>query len=584
HIPAGYTYDKFFDYRLNPEHPPLVKMLSGIPLLTQNLKFPAESSAWQTDINGQWAAGSQFLYESGNDANQIIFLARIFPILITILLVIAVYFCGKEILGKWWALLPSLFIALSPNFLAHGHYVTTDVGAALGIFLSVFAFANFLTHPSKNNMLIAGLAFGLAQLIKFSAALLIPFFILLISIFYIHSVIRDINQTQPSARLKRFGIRFFRYFRATFIVFVVGYILVFLVYAVATWNYPVSKQVADIQAQVGNFNPHILVDATIWMAKTKVLKPFAEYSLGVIMVLQRSAGGNNAYFLGQLSSKGWWYYFPLIYLMKESLPILMVVFSALLLTLGDIFNNFKKGIKYASGKLNEYLNISFMEFSMLLFVIIYWAYSMKSPLNIGFRHLMPSLPFIYILSVKAVKKWITVLPQITPANYSDKLLFYIKWLKDASIKAIILFTLIIWFIITPLAIYPNFLSRYNELFGGTYNGHKYATDSNFDWGQDLNRLEKWVEENNIQKIAVDYFGGGSPKYSLGDKFEPWWSAKGNPKEIGIEWLAISVNSLRGSLATPVSGFNQNPEDKYSWLENPLSPTARAGASIFIYKL
>src|SRR3990167_1240914 len=67
HIPAGYGYVKFFDYRLNPEHPPLVKIISAIPLTFLDLNFPKEHASWQDDVNGQWTAGTQFFYESGND-------------------------------------------------------------------------------------------------------------------------------------------------------------------------------------------------------------------------------------------------------------------------------------------------------------------------------------------------------------------------------------------------------------------------------------------------------------------------------------------------------------------------------------
>ena len=42
------------------------------------------------------------------------------------------------------------------------------------------------------------------------------------------------------------------------------------------------------------------------------------------------------------------------------------------------------------------------------------------------------------------------------------------------------------------------------------DGYEYATDSNFDWGQDLKRLKIWLERIlNRKKIAVDYFGGES---------------------------------------------------------------------------
>ena len=88
HIPAGYGYVKYLDYRLNPEHPPLVKMLAALPLTLMDLDFPTGRPAWQSEVNGQWAAGAQFLYESGNDADQIVKWARVGPILLTLILII----------------------------------------------------------------------------------------------------------------------------------------------------------------------------------------------------------------------------------------------------------------------------------------------------------------------------------------------------------------------------------------------------------------------------------------------------------------------------------------------------------------
>ena len=84
HIPAGYGYVHNLDNRLNPEHPPLVKALAMLPVLFLNPTFPTNTAAWQTEINGQWDMGYQFLYNSGNDANAIIHTARIMPILLTI--------------------------------------------------------------------------------------------------------------------------------------------------------------------------------------------------------------------------------------------------------------------------------------------------------------------------------------------------------------------------------------------------------------------------------------------------------------------------------------------------------------------
>jgi hypothetical protein len=131
-------------------------------------------------------------------------------------------------------------------------------------------------------------------------------------------------------------------------------------------------------------------------------------------------------------------------------------------------------------------------------------------------------------------------------------------------------------------------------------------DSNYDWGQDLIRLQSWVNANpQVDKIAVDYFGGGDPEYYLGNKEVDWSSAQGNPATQGIHWLAVSVNTLEIASQPLIPGEARNASDTYSWLTalrasssgadtagtwlggdmgNVPMPDARAGTSIFIYHL
>ncbi len=568
HIPAGYSYVKYQDYRLNPEHPPLVKMIAGFPLLFQHLNFPTDKSSWTTDLNGQWDAGAQFLYEEGNNADQILYWARLGPIFLTILLIFFTYIFAREIIGRWWALLPTLFIGLSPNILAHGHYVTTDIGAALGMLFSVYWFLKYLFESSRKNLILAGVAFGLAQLLKFSAVLLVPYFFLVLIAF---------------ALVKN---NFWKKLLATIGIGLIGMLVIYAVYLFTVWNYPAQRQLMDTTITLGSFGFRPLANLDIWMAGNKVFRPLAQYLLGVLMVIRRSAGGNTGYFLGEISSAGHWQYFPAVFAMKEPLAILIIILLAFILSILDIFRSFQRGLKSAYWKFREYLNTHFTEFAMIVFVGVYWAYSMHSNLNIGFRHLIPSLPFIYILSASAIRKWFALKPELLPANLLEKVMNLLRRFFGIAVKSIILSVLIIWFLAGAIMSYPNYLSYFNELFGGTKGGYQYVTDSNYDWGQDLKRLKIWADKNlsSGEKIAVDYFGGGSPKYYLGDRAASWSSADNNPKSSGISWLAVSINTIQSATAKTAPGFSRNPIDEYRWLENPLLPYAKAGTSIFIYKL
>src|SRR5664279_168883 len=151
HISAAYSYLHFGDYRLNPEHPPLIKDLAGIPLQFMHLKFPSNQIAWTTDVNGQWETGWNFIYHIGNNADAILFWARIPVLLLALTFGGVLYWLCRRRWGTSVALLTLFFFALSPNILAHSTLVTTDLGASVFIFLAIVTFARFAVEPTRNN-------------------------------------------------------------------------------------------------------------------------------------------------------------------------------------------------------------------------------------------------------------------------------------------------------------------------------------------------------------------------------------------------------------------------------------------------
>lgn len=535
HIPAGYSYLSQKDFRINPEHPPLIKDLAAVPLLFLNLNFPKDSPAWTTEVNGQWWLGSEFLYHSGNDANRIIFWARIPMILILVFLAWFLFRWTKKEFGNKAGLLVLTLFSFSPNFLGHGRLVTTDVGATLGLLLATYFWLNFLKNPSKTNTILAGLIFGLVMLLKFSLILLIPFFGIITIVYVL---------------LKKENI--IKYLSLSILAGLIGVIFVILpVYQFHVLNYPPERQLSDTQfiLKSSPFGP--LKSLCIWAADKPIIRALGHYLLGLLMATQRVGAGNTVYFMGMISAAGWWYYFPAVYFLKNSLSFHILTLIALILALAAV----RRPLRIKDWILNH-----FTEFSMLVFLAIYWFTSISGSLNIGVRHIFPVFPFTYILIVLMLQAGL-------------------KEIKNPSLKkagwALVLI-LMAWYIVSSLATYPYYLSYYNEAVGGTDQGYKYVVDSNYDWGQDLKRLKKFVEENNIEKIKVDYFGGGDVYYYLGDRWERF-----NPKDGPQKgWLAISATLLQGGRSRPVHGFGEST-DYYQWLNN-YNPSARAGKSIFIY--
>lgn len=582
HIPAGYSYLTQKDYRLNPEHPPLAKDLAAFPLLFANLNFPSNSKYWQEDINGQWALGSVFLYESGNNPDTILHLSRLPIMLLTILLGWLLFRWVRNRYGNSMGLLTLFLFATSPTFIAHGRYVTTDVAAAFGFFIGFVTFIKFLEQDASGEkpikyLAIAGLAFGTAQLLKFSLVLLGPFYLLLGAIW---AFAQNYTQTKfmfswwekaihiLKAELKIFG--------KIILIFLIGLAIIWIFYAYHVWNYPVERQIRDTEFILNSFGIRLLADSTTWMAGHAFFRPLGEYFLGILMVMQRAAGGNTAYFLGEIANTAWWYYFPVAFLLKEQLGLLILALIAGLLALTYIY---RSGVKSFDAVV-EWIRDNFTLATALIFVTAYWAYSMKSNLNIGVRHVLPTFPFIYLLVSREIIKWIKYVSITDPRNFMEWMKsLYEKYIASTP-KYVLVGIIVLWMLLETMLAFPYYLSYFNELGGGPMNGYKYIVDSNYDWGQDLKRLRDVMDDVGIKKIKLDYFGGGSPAYYLNGASEPWWSSRGQPS--AGDWFAISVSNLEGSRGSPVRSFTKNPIDSYEWLQNK-SPVTRAGTSIFIYK-
>ncbi|MCX6760649.1 MAG: glycosyltransferase family 39 protein [Candidatus Nealsonbacteria bacterium] len=543
HLPAGYSYLTQKDMRLNPEHPPLLKDLAAIPLLfIKGINFPSDVSFWKDDVNGQWAFGWYFLFQAGNPADQMIFWGRIPMILIMIVLGFYIFKWTRELFGNNAGLLALFLFSFSPTFLAHGRLVTTDVGAAAGAFISIYYFIKALSSPTKKNIILSGISLAIAELFKFSAILLIPAFVFYGLVWWLMKM-GNLKQT----------------LKVLISVFVLAFVLIWPVYQYHVWNYPPEKQAKDAETYLASYADFIK-KPILWAADKPILRPYAQYFTGLLMVFNRVVGGNTTYFLGEVSNRGWRYYFPVVYAMKETLTF--HILSAVSLIYAFWF------IKKYEGKnlLTKALNLVksyFPEFACLSFIGLYWAASVVGTLNIGVRHLLPAFPFTILLVSGTISVWMK-----EP---------YLKF------KKIILAALILWQVISIASVYPHFLSYFNELAGGPNKGYFYVVDSNFDWGQDLKRLANWVNEKGINKIYVDYFGGADTKYYLKDKVEGWSCGRSKEELPKGSYLAVSASFLMSGTGVAAKNFDQQVPRCYQWLSD-YQPIEKIGYSIFIYKI
>lgn len=595
HIPSAYTYVRYGDMRLNPEHPPLLKDLAGLPLLFVKPFFPIDDPAWVHGVNEQWQLGNKLLHQYGNDADVITYWARLPIIIIAVILGIFIYIWTRQLAGTLAGLFALTLYAFDPNILAHNHYVTTDLGIAAAIFIASYYFVRFLKQPTGKNLILAGIFLGVAQLTKFSGVLLFPLFGLLTLIYAMTRTTRRgyVNTSSSDARWHIV----FEYLWKYAVIVVICFAAIWMLYIPNTMNMPGEKirdvacfvfvkdelrkidpSCAEFSAAYAKNAASLLAFQTIdVMSRNVILKPLGEYFLGVFMVFARVAGGNTYYFLETVSNHATPWYFPTVFVLKSTLPLLFLIITTAGYSIVRGIRSVSQ-TKYPPKKqVATFIGEHIAQITMGSFILLYSYLSITGNLNIGFRHLFPILPFIYVLIAKVLAD-----------------VFHRAGKENRPTASIITGLLAFWVISIPILNYPYYLSYYNEIGGGHTKGYEYVTDSNYDWGQDLKNLKKWVDRYNascdsdkatttncqgisdgqpINRIRIDYFGGSNPEYYFGNMFIPWHGE--NAPQAG--WYAIS------------SGFYQESRYKtkrpdewsYQWLDDyPM--VDRAGDSIFIF--
>ncbi len=121
--------------------------------------------------------GKEFLYR--NDADKILARTRTTAAILTLLTALVVFFGTREMFGTGAAFIALTLLTFDPNLLAHGALITTDVGLACFMFLSVYLFYRFVKSPSALRLIVAGIAVGLVLAVKHTGLLVLPILFLL---------------------------------------------------------------------------------------------------------------------------------------------------------------------------------------------------------------------------------------------------------------------------------------------------------------------------------------------------------------------------------------------------------------------
>ncbi len=448
HMFAGYMMWHTGDFGLNPEHPPLVKLLSTLPELRRDIWVPALKDR---NFKGEaYMGGREWLARNDGSSQRMVFEMRLAAGLLALGLSLTVFFAAREWFGATAGLVALVLVTFDPNILAHSALVTTDVGVSLFFLAAIYSFYRYVKKPTMLRLGLAGLAAGLLMATKHSGVLLAPMLVLLI----VSEIV-----CAPKGERVRVTRRLSGAFAA---IVVIGVVVLWAFYGFRYAARPAGMHMNPTLASYVEPLSHFNASAVMAIAHMHLLPE--SYLIGLVDV-KRMAEFYPTFILGRQLAHGVWWYFPVAILIKTTLGMLALVALAF--------------FAIVTKQMHKAREVAFI----LIPAAVYLGVAMVSGMNIGARHVLPLYTLAAILSgggaailAESARRWAWVCGMLVAAH-----------------------------VVSALTVFPNYMAYANEAWGGPKNTHNLLSDANVDWAQQLIQVKTWVDEHPGEECWFAYF-------------------------------------------------------------------------------
>ena len=505
HIGAGLSYVQKLDLRLNEEHPPLAKILSGVLLAACGTSADYSFVAWRVSGDffpaffGEWIFGDRVV-NHWNDPRRTLTLGRL-PMLGLMLALGGLIFAIARRLGGYYGGLVCLACYVtSAVFLAFGPLVLTDTAITLFSLWSLWAFGGLWREPSRKNILLFAGALCCALLSKFSAGILL----LVVFLFALVARWRPVG-LQPIDKDAGRGWRKVRN-RAVWKSILLAGAGVYVVYFVFSINQPVDIPGLADSGPLGTLLGRFLMPP--WL----ILRGLALFLL---------TSRRPTFLLGQWYPHAVWFYFPVLFVLKSAPGFLALIVLTVGMAIG--VRRFGSGGGFIPEQFRTHWRM------LWLGLAVYVAVCLMSPMDISIRHF--SVPMVLVMVLLAP------LPAIS-RQAQTQLPTGARWVVPALLTSMVLSCLY-----SAVSAYPHYFPYFNFLAGGR-PAYLLATDSNVDWDQALPEAERFAAAHAITDLPLDDFGIATTRTWV-PQSRYWDCQQPSAAETG-KWVVVSSNMILDS--------------------------------------
>jgi hypothetical protein len=497
HIAAGVSYVRHWDFRINPEHPPLMKLWVGSFVAATGFHLspfrefhdkPDERDFTETDV---------FLH---NDPDSVQRRSRMAMFALNSMLMVVLAFTLRRVFGAFVALGAILFLAIDPTVAAHLPIALTDLPVSLlsasAVVLGASAFRNWRWADLAACSAVLGLALGT----KHSALV----FAVLVALVGVSLAAFGPSCRAGDTRLKRFakvgavlagalvvlwGIYFFRFTESS--------------ERREMFNRPLADKIADLDSPVfritltGMAKTHVLPRAYIWgLADT--IRAGVEGRFGTRVFFGR------AYY-----DKGPKYFFPGVMAVKIPIGLSLLALTGLFL--------------FIRGRMSGEWRIPLA----LVVTAALWflAVLTRGATYAGIRHALPAVVLVSVLGGVAIHA-------AAFSNAKPLKLIVAIGLVGAGVAALP--------VIRPW-------EYYNEIIGGKNKAYLYFNDEGVDQSQRMKEMARYYHEVLEPAGEVPFIQYGVYIPELMGRGLDWVGRDRKRDEVRLEGPTFSGTILIGAM-------------------------------------
>lgn len=464
HIASGFSIVHRADFRMNPEHPPLVKAISVLPayfFYRPDLRVEAGNR-----YLGAWSDGDQnhygyyVLFQGGKDPLRLLFMCRIVPTLIGLLGGFIVFQLGRSLTGSAWVgMIAAALLLFYPEYAGHSRLLTMDVGTVAACGAVSWCSLRWWRRPGLRSSVVFAVVAAVGSQVKLPVTVFTAFTLLTIILLSSVRALRDHARKQPRLSVQ--------------LVLFVAAAVYFACWAAAGFRFSYLPHNA-VPPEHTTFIPPfhdasgVVVHTVNWLWEQRLLP---ESTLATLAIVS-SFTAREMFLLGEQSLTGWYHYFFVTIATKTSLVYLAALAAAVisLLSRWRLLQPLRRTI------IAEHWMLFLLPFGMLFILFC------LSRTNIGHRHVL----FAYIPFSVIIARCVT------------------NWLKKPGITRLLGSGVLVLHIAVFASTFPHFETYFNELIRTPYRGHYIVRDSNVDWGQDLPLVRKTLGGENINFAAMSF--------------------------------------------------------------------------------